>query len=157
MESEPKGVPLEQLPPNALMTLKKQLEDEMMVLAQSLEQFKSAFAKFEDSKNIIKEFGDENNRNKETLIPMTSSVYVPGVIEDNSNLLVDFGTGYYVERNVSQTMEYCARKAQLIKDNMENLTNTINQKGRFVDSITLTLQRKIAQMQQQQAQAPTPQ
>jgi len=34
----------------------------MMVLAQSLEQFKTAYAKFEDSKNIIKDFGDESNR-----------------------------------------------------------------------------------------------
>jgi len=104
---------------------------------------------------------------KETLVPLTSSVYVPGIqnlnceklnflgiIENNTNVLVDFGTGYYVERNIEQAMEYCARKAQLIKDNMENITNTINQKGRFVDNITITLQRKLAQLQQQQGAAP---
>ena len=78
-------------------------------------------------------------------------------IDDNTSLLVDFGTGYYVERNIDQTVEYCASKAQLIQDNIVNVTKTINQKGRFVDNITITLQKKIAQMQQQQAQAPTPQ
>ena len=37
----------------------------MLVLAQSLEQFKTAYAKFEDSKNIIKEFGDPSNQSNE--------------------------------------------------------------------------------------------
>ena len=96
-------------------------------------------------------------------MPLTSSVYVPGkficfwknlltligYIEDNTSLLVDFGTGFYVERNIEQGMQYCGRKAQLIKENMENVTNTINQKGRFVDNITITLQRKLQQLQQQ--------
>lgn len=36
----------------------------MMVLAQSLEQFKTAYAKFEDSRNIIKNFGDSANESK---------------------------------------------------------------------------------------------
>lgn len=72
-----------------------------------------------------------------------------GIIENTEKVLVDFGTGYYVERNIPQAMDYCTRKAQLIKENIENVTNTINQKGRFVDNITIVLQRKIQQMQQQ--------
>lgn len=77
MEEQPKSVPLDQLPPQALVNLKKQFEDvrilqygilkckqEMMVLAQSLEQFKTAYAKFEDSRNIIKNFGDAANQSK---------------------------------------------------------------------------------------------
>ncbi len=96
------------------------------------------------------------------MIPLTSSVYVPGnysfyikfdgisgIIEDNNNLLIDYGTGFYVERNIEQGIQYFTRKAQLIKENMENLTNVMNQKGRFVDNITIVLQRKIQQMQQQ--------
>ena len=75
--------------------------------------------------------------------------FIIGIIEDNETLLVDFGTGYYVERNVDQSQQYCARKAQLIKENMENVTNTVNQKGRFVDNITMTLQKKLQQLQAQ--------
>lgn len=84
MEGEPKGIPLDQLPPQALMNLKKQFEDvyipfisdilnicqEMVVLAQSLEQFKTAYSKFEDSRNIIKGFGDPANKSQKN--PVTN-------------------------------------------------------------------------------------
>lgn len=73
-----------------------------------------------------------------------------GIIQETDGVLVDFGTGYYVERTIPQAMDYCTRKAQLIKENMENVTNTVNQKGRFVDNISITLQRKLQQYQQQQ-------
>lgn len=69
-------------------------------------------------------------------------------MNDNTKLLVDYGTGYYVERNLDQGGKYCERKAQLIKEQMENVTTNLSQKGRFVDNITIVLQRKIQQLQQ---------
>jgi hypothetical protein len=47
---------------------------------------------------------------------------------------------------------YCARKGQLIKDNMEGIAQNINQKKKIIDNITIILQKKIAAIQQQQAQ-----
>lgn len=35
---------------------------------------------------------------KEMLVPLTSSLYVPGKLSDVHNVLVDVGTGYYVEK-----------------------------------------------------------
>jgi prefoldin alpha subunit len=35
---------------------------------------------------------------KKVLIPLTSSLYVPGRIKDTENVLVDIGTGYFVEK-----------------------------------------------------------
>lgn len=35
---------------------------------------------------------------KKILIPLTSSLYVPGRIKDTQNVLVDVGTGYFVEK-----------------------------------------------------------
>lgn len=35
---------------------------------------------------------------KRVLIPLTSSLYVPGRIKDTENVLVDIGTGYFVEK-----------------------------------------------------------
>lgn len=42
----------------------------MVVLAQSLEQFKTAYSKFEDSRNIIKGFGDPANKSQKN--PVTN-------------------------------------------------------------------------------------
>ena len=38
---------------------------------------------------------------KKILIPLTSSLYVPGRIKDTENVIVDVGTGYYVEKVAS--------------------------------------------------------
>lgn len=35
---------------------------------------------------------------KKILIPLTSSLYVPGKIKDTVNVLMDVGTGYFVEK-----------------------------------------------------------
>lgn len=35
---------------------------------------------------------------KTTLLPLTASLYVPGKLSDPEKVIVDIGTGYYVEK-----------------------------------------------------------
>lgn len=35
---------------------------------------------------------------KEVLVPMTTSLYVPGTMADTETVIVDVGTGYFVEK-----------------------------------------------------------
>ncbi len=35
---------------------------------------------------------------KPILVPLTSSLYVPGKLADTNNVIVDVGTGFYVEK-----------------------------------------------------------
>jgi len=35
---------------------------------------------------------------KPLLVPLTTSLYVPGTLADTPNVIVDVGTGYYVEK-----------------------------------------------------------
>ncbi len=35
---------------------------------------------------------------KPILVPLTSSLYVPGTLADADNVIVDVGTGFYVEK-----------------------------------------------------------
>jgi prefoldin alpha subunit len=152
MEEQQKDtVAIDTLNPQQLQTIKKQLEDDIVVLVQSLEQFKSAYSRYEDSKHVLKAFGDKGMKNKETLIPITSSLYIQGTIVDNENVLVDYGTGYYVERTVDQGVGYCERKGLLIKENMEKIANVVNQKKKAADQISLVLQKKIQAYQAQVA------
>jgi len=37
-------------------------------------------------------------RDKTVLVPLTSSLYVPGKLRDVENVIVDVGTGYYVQK-----------------------------------------------------------
>ena len=43
---------------------------------------------------------------KNTLIPLTSSLYIPGKIKSVQSALVDIGTGYFVEKSLDGAAEY---------------------------------------------------
>lgn len=77
---------------------------------------------------------------------------ISGTIDNNEKVLVDYGTGYFVERSIEQGRMYCSRKSQLIKDNMEKISQNVTQKKKIIDNITLILQKKMAAIQQQQQQ-----
>jgi Prefoldin subunit len=38
------------------------------------------------------------SKDKTILIPLTSSLYLPGKLKDAENVIVDVGTGYYVKK-----------------------------------------------------------
>ncbi len=42
-----------------------------------------------------------NDTEAEILIPLTTSLYVPGKLADRQNVIVDIGTGFYVEKVTS--------------------------------------------------------
>jgi hypothetical protein len=45
------------------------------------------------------------------MLPLTQSLYVPGMISDSNKVLVDIGTGYYAEKTVTKAKEMIDRKA----------------------------------------------
>jgi len=42
--------------------------------------------------------------------------------------LVDYGTGYFVERSIDQAKDFSDRKIKLLKENGEKVTDMVNQK-----------------------------
>ena len=43
---------------------------------------------------------------KVSLLPLTASLYVPGRLSDAEKVIVDVGTGYYVEKTREQATHY---------------------------------------------------
>jgi len=73
-------------------------------------------------------------------------------LDDNQNVMIDYGTGYFVERDIGKANAFCERKVILLKENLEKVSSIIKSKRKLLDQITLELQKKIQmQMQQQQA------
>ena len=51
----------------------------------------------------------------QVLVPLTSSMYVPGEIEDKDKLLVDIGAAYYAEKDCKGATKYLQRKQVKLK------------------------------------------
>lgn len=46
------------------------------------------------------------------LVPLTSSVYVPGKLASSTEFIVDVGTGYYVKKDRDATCALLQRKVR---------------------------------------------
>ena len=48
---------------------------------------------------------------KPILVPLTTSLYVPGKLADTENVIVDVGTGFYVEKVGITSSSYSMSKS----------------------------------------------
>ncbi|CDQ63819.1 unnamed protein product [Oncorhynchus mykiss] len=55
-------------------------------------------------------------------------MYVPGTLNDVENVLVDVGTGYYVEKNVDGTKEFFKRKIEFLTKQIEKVQPALQEK-----------------------------
>ena len=59
---------------------------------------------------------EANGNGQEVLVPLTSSLYVPGRMDDSKNVLIEAGAGYFIEKNTEQALDYCDRKAKQLNE-----------------------------------------
>ncbi|KAG6897979.1 hypothetical protein C0992_007933 [Termitomyces sp. T32_za158] len=141
-----------------LADVRKQLEEELNHLTNSFAQLKQAQAKFKACIENVHEVKPEN-ADKTILVPLTNSLYVPGKLSDPDHVIVDVGTGYYVEKvcnalNISvmlieppqtraQAFKHYSDKVEYIRTNLETLEDTISKKRDNMAYLTNILQQKI--------------
>ena len=121
------------------------------MFTNSLNQLKHAQGKFVESQESMNKISPES-QNKDILVPLTGSIYVPGQLSDVNNVLVDVGTGYYVDMEVKKAKEYFKRKIDYITKQIEKVQPLLHEKYRMKQVVIEILQYKVqAQLQQQQA------
>lgn len=108
---QPTDVDITKVAPQQLVQLSKAIEQEIETLTASYSQLISAINKFGDSKLVLN-YLKEKSQGKQIMIPLTSSLYVPGIMEENGQVLVEVGAGYFIEENTDKAREYCERKAK---------------------------------------------
>jgi len=148
---EKQQIPLHQLPIQQLDNFKKQVEQELELLVESMNQLKLAQSKLQSSSDNL-DHVTEGNEGKEIMVPMTSSMYVSGVLDECAKVLVDVGTGYYVEKTVEEARKYFQRKNEFIGKQMEKIQPMLMEKQQIRQAVLEAYQMKMQmQMKQQQA------
>lgn len=71
-------------------------------------------------------------KGKTVLVPLTSSLYVPGTLSDTKNVLVDIGTGYYVEKSTADAEKFYNGKVETLTKNLADLEKIVAQKSQNV-------------------------
>lgn len=129
---------LESLSPQQLSIVKEQLEEEIEGLTTSFSNLRHAVTKYKASRSAL-----ENIDAREILVPLTSSLYIPGRIVNPNNFMVEIGTGYYIEKNKEQSIDFCERKMRMLMENIDKISKFINQKKRYLDVVVEISHKKI--------------
>ncbi|GAA6007576.1 Gim5p [Rhodotorula paludigena] len=151
MSGAPPGtVSLQDLSAEQIAQVRSQLEQELKHLTTAFGDLKSAQSKFMacmESLDSVK----PANKDKKVLIPLTSSLYVPGRIKDAESVLVDIGTGYFVEKGTKEAKTMYNTKVLSLKSNLATLQSQIEKKQDNFQACGEMLRVKLAQQQQMEA------
>lgn len=91
---------------------------------------------------------------KEILVPLTESMYVPGRLANNNTVVVDIGTGYYVEKDVEEAKDYFKRRVAYVTEQMEKIQLVGQEKSKIHEATIDVIGMKIqGQMQKEGAPA----
>ena len=103
-----------------------------------------AQSQFSMSKNAIVNF-KESPEGAEMLIPLTEALYVPASVASNKKVLVEYGAGYYVERNCKDAEGFFERKVKFLSERTGQLEMTIRQKREQLAQVIQIYQMKVKQ------------
>ena len=135
-------VDITKVTPQQLVQLSKSIEQEVEVLTQSYSQLVSATNKFHDSRLVLN-YLKERAGGREIMVPLTSSLYVPGIMEDNNKVMLEVGAGYFIEENIDKAREYCERKSKSLQDNGQKVGEIIQVKKVQLGKIETEYQKRV--------------
>ncbi|KAJ7942633.1 Prefoldin subunit 5 [Quillaja saponaria] len=128
-----------------LKAIKEQADDEVNLLQDSLSNIRNATARLEIASSALNDLS-LRPQGKKMLVPLTASLYVPGTLDDADKVLVDVGTGYFIEKTTNEGKNYCERKINLLKSNFDQLVEVASKKKSIADEATVILQAKLKQL-----------
>ncbi|KAG9289150.1 hypothetical protein G9A89_022459 [Geosiphon pyriformis] len=94
-----------------LAEVKKQLEEELSHLTTSFAQLKQAQGKFQDCILSVEAVKSGNSE-----------------LAQSEKVIVDVGTGYYVEKSIEDAIKFFLGKVEFVKQNLDSLQQTITSK-----------------------------
>ncbi|ESZ89811.1 hypothetical protein SBOR_9807 [Sclerotinia borealis F-4128] len=126
-----------------LTQVKKQLDDELEHLTSSFQQLRAAQNKFRECLRSISTGVGEKVGSQPILVPLTTSLYVPGELADTENVIVDVGTGFYVEKSTKDATKFYEAKVEEIGANLKNLEIIVNNKSGSLRVVEDVLRQKV--------------
>ncbi|KAH8425926.1 subunit of tubulin prefoldin [Aspergillus melleus] len=130
----PGAVNINSLSSQQLRALQSRLSSELEHLTSSHAKLRAAQSKFRDCVRSINE-GVLGSKKKGTdgkddiLVPLTSSLYVKGKLADREKVLVDVGTGFYVEKTPQKAIEFYDEKIKSLDANLLELEKIVQTKS----------------------------
>ncbi|CAF3503698.1 unnamed protein product [Rotaria sp. Silwood1] len=131
--------------------VRAQLQSDIEMLQSSIQRLQYAQEGFGESMIAVSRL-PTNNQDNSLLVPLSSSMYVPGRLSDPEHVLVDIGTGFFVEMRPKKAQDYFKRKHDYIQVEIDKLQKVLYDKLLTRQQINGIIQMHLQQQQQQQQQ-----
>lgn len=125
-----------------LSVLKQQLDKELIIFQDSLQTLKVAQTKFQESGSCLEKISPAMEGN-EILVPLTGSMYVVGKLADTNTVLIDIGTGFYIQKKVTDAKDYFDRKVAFVTEQMEKIQQLGLEKSKVRDATVDVIEMKL--------------
>ena len=133
-------IPIEKLSIEQLNYVGQQIEKEIKNYSQYYSSLRAVNNKYLDNKEYIKQL--KEYKDKEILVPMTSSLYIPGKCKDIKKLTIEIGANFFVETTVEKAEKFCDRKIESLKKNMDSIDKLIQEKNDQLNVVNQNLIEK---------------
>lgn len=151
MSDQPRQIDLDSMSLEQLNQFKQSEESRLNAITQHYATLRASSSRFASAKKALTELTPASAVDqKQIMIPLTESLYVPATIEDPSKVMVELGTGFYAEKNVKQAQELLDRKTKLVDVNSENVMEAITVTRKNVESIHTAMNGKMLEIRARQ-------
>ncbi|XP_075262221.1 prefoldin subunit 5-like [Convolutriloba macropyga] len=131
-----------------LGAVRQQITREAELLEHSLSSLKFAHQRFTNSLKAVNNGMKTENEGKQILVPLTDSLYVPGKLKNAGKVLIDVGTGYYVEMSAEKACKFLEKRIEFINEETQKAQGILRQKVDMQQVCALMIQTKVSQLQE---------
>ena len=145
---------LRNLSPQQLEKVRMQVNQEIQTFTDAIQNYELVMNKFVEARKTLKQVGDQPQQaeNQRILVPVTQSMYVPGKLKDANKVLIDIGTGYFVEKTRGDADDFCKRKIELLRQEIEKVAPVLRSRyesKQAVDEVLINMQRSLMARQRE--------
>lgn len=125
-----------------LSKLRQSLSEDVQLITGNFGNLKVAQARYTQALEAINDV-EQSSPDADIFIPLTGSLYVPGKLQSINKLLVDVGTGYFVEKDIENTRKFLNSKLAMLSENIEKIGLALSAKRRDLEAVTIVFQKKM--------------
>ncbi len=144
-----KTIDLDSMSLDQMNQLKSTEESRLQAISKHYATLRASASKFQQAKTALSNISP-SHEGKDILIPLTESLYVPGKVREPSKVMVELGTGFYVEKNVKDAHSFLDRKTKLVDVNSENIMEAITATKRNINNIDVAIEGKMIEIKARQ-------
>mmetsp|Transcript_14806 Transcript_14806/g.20610 ORF Transcript_14806/g.20610 Transcript_14806/m.20610 type:complete len:163 (+) Transcript_14806:50-538(+) len=153
-QSDPSGrhVDVNTLNWEQLNQVHQSLQADIQNITTSYGSLRLAVGRFKTSQECLKDISNDN-KDKDILVPLTSSLYIPGKLKDINKVIVEVGDKFYVEKDIKDAKDFLGRKVDDLEKRVKTVGDVLSRKNQDIQVVNMVRRARAQEALKAQAKA----